>query len=748
MKIKFYRSLQVQLIAALIVGTTIMGGVVVTLISKSISDQIAQKQISTQKIINQLFENELMQKKQTLDFALHEILMNNDVVTLFAKRDRNGLKNLLLYDYQNNIKEKYGIAQFQFHLPDATSFLRLHKPNKFGDNLSKFRKTVVEVARTKMPVSGLEVGEAGLGLRLVYPVFYNSKYIGSVEFGGSFVSILHNIQSVSKVSFAVGIKENVFADAGHKVKAGDIKSGGLDFYLFSNSIMKNVISSNYTDKSKTINIDENYYYIFSFPIKDYSNKTIGKAFFLIDETDVYNDFYNKKNTIIGVIIGFVIFFMALFIIVFRNRIIKPINRSVDFTSKIAAGDYNSEIKHKAKDEISILINNLIGMRNKIKENFETALKNSEEAEKAAQIAEHEKQKVEETQNYLSQSTHEMLDAMEKFSAGDLTVKLVPKNPDDEIGKLFQGFNIAVSKIKELIIKVIEIVEATASAGTQISSSAEEMAAGANEQSSHSNEVAGAVEEVTQTIMGTTQNAQNAAELSKEAEKYSIEGGTKIKEAKEGMEKIVVAANETGSSIESLTRKTEQIGEITKVIDEIADQTNLLALNAAIEAARAGEQGRGFAVVADEVRKLAERTLKATKEIGDMIAEIQAESHNANKSMQNAEKAVKEGADKTEEVEQALKMIMTESEKVEKEIETLASASEEELKAIEDIASSMAVMNNVTQETSAGIQQIAQATEDLARLTETLKNVVATFRIDYDAHSGQNTLSDSGTNYLE
>lgn len=311
--------------------------------------------------------------------------------------------------------------------------------------------------------------------------------------------------------------------------------------------------------------------------------------------------------------------------------------------------------------------------------------------------------------------------------GDFTKKITGDYKGDyQIIK--NNVNYVIDSLTQALNEVSSSAAAVASSSTEISSSSEEMAAGAQEQTQQAAEVAGSVEEMTKTILESTKNASAAAETSKKSSENALRGVNKVEETKKGIDKIVSAAEKTSLIITSLARKTDQIGEITQVIDDIADQTNLLALNAAIEAARAGEQGRGFAVVADEVRKLAERTTKATKEIADTIKAIQREAQEADKSMVESNTAVKEGLKLTEDVAAALRDILSGADKVSNIVDQVAAASEQQSSAAEHISRNIEGITSVTQQSAAGIQQIARTAEDLSRLTVNLQNLVGKFKI--------------------
>ncbi|RPI62502.1 MAG: DUF3365 domain-containing protein [Ignavibacteriales bacterium] len=351
-------------------------------------------------------------------------------------------------------------------------------------------------------------------------------------------------------------------------------------------------------------------------------------------------------------------------------------------------------------------------------------------------------KAKEHENYLNHHAQKMLVEMEKFAKGDLSVGLKIENKDDLIGKLFTGFNQVVDNIRNIIVKVTEAVQATASAANQISSSTEEMAAGAQEQSSQATEVAGAVEQMTKTIYETTKNTVQATEASKNAGVIAKEGGHVVEETIIGMNRIAEVVRKSADTVQELGKSSDQIGEIVQVIDDIADQTNLLALNAAIEAARAGEQGRGFAVVADEVRKLAERTSKATKEIAAMIKQIQKDTGDAVDSMQEGTKQVEDGKLLAEKAGASLEEIIIGAERVVDIVTQVAAASEEQSSAAEQISKNIESISSVTQESASGIQQIAHASEDLNRLTLNLQELIAQFKLD-NSSSGNLAVRQNG-----
>ena len=256
-----------------------------------------------------------------------------------------------------------------------------------------------------------------------------------------------------------------------------------------------------------------------------------------------------------------------------------------------------------------------------------------------------------------------------------------------------------------------------------------MAAGAQEQSSQATEVAGAVEQMTKTIYETTKNTVQATEASKNAGVIAKDGGRVVEETIVGMNRIAEVVRKSADTVQELGKSSDQIGEIVQVIDDIADQTNLLALNAAIEAARAGEQGRGFAVVADEVRKLAERTSKATKEIATMIKQIQKDTYDAVDSMQEGTRQVEDGKLLAEKAGASLEEIIVGAERVVDIVTQVAAASEEQSSAAEQISKNIESISTVTNESASGIQQIAHASEDLNRLTLNLQELIAQFKLD-------------------
>ncbi len=284
-------------------------------------------------------------------------------------------------------------------------------------------------------------------------------------------------------------------------------------------------------------------------------------------------------------------------------------------------------------------------------------------------------------------------------------------------------------MRQSLSEVRNAIKATFASSSEISAGMEQMAAGAHEQSLQTTEVASAIEEMTRTIFDTTKNTETVLLAAKEAKNTSENGKQKVEHTKGSIKQIVNSSVKVAEIIAVLRKKSEQIGEITRVIDDIADQTNLLALNAAIEAARAGEQGRGFAVVADEVRKLAERTSNATKEIDETIKSVQKETLTADKAMNETKELINNGMQNTLEIGELLFEINEGAGRVADLISQIAASSEEQSKTADEISRNVESINKVTQESAVGTQQVARTSENLNRLTGNLQKLIDGFTID-------------------
>ncbi len=311
--------------------------------------------------------------------------------------------------------------------------------------------------------------------------------------------------------------------------------------------------------------------------------------------------------------------------------------------------------------------------------------------------------------------------------GDLT-KRVPADGHDEIAQMGKYFNEFIEKLQHMIKKVAHVTDKVASASVELSATAEEISKGTDTLTSRASQTAAAVEEMNATVGQVAQNSGKAASLAQDTVKTAQEGGTVVSSTISGMQQLSEAVSNSATIISDLGKSSDQIGEIVRTIEDIADQTNLLALNAAIEAARAGEQGRGFAVVADEVRKLAERTTKATKEIGDMIRQIQQDTRGAVDSMQQGTQKVTAGVDLVNKTGEALAQIVRMVSESADMIRQIAVASEEQSVATQQIASDIENVAKVTKESSSGAHESAKASQDLSQLAVELQGIVGGFKL--------------------
>jgi len=315
----------------------------------------------------------------------------------------------------------------------------------------------------------------------------------------------------------------------------------------------------------------------------------------------------------------------------------------------------------------------------------------------------------------------------KMTEGDLQQTIAARR-NNEISNIINSISRLQTTMREIISQISQSSEQVASASRQVHANADQIAAGTEDAALQTNAVATASEEMAATSSDIAGNCMRAAENSQQASDTAQSGALVVRQTIDGMELIASRVKDAAKTVEGLGSRSDQIGEIIGTIEDIADQTNLLALNAAIEAARAGEQGRGFAVVADEVRALAERTTRATREIGEMIKAIQSETKGAVTAIEGSVAEVERGTGYSVKSGEALEEIIRKVGEVTMQISQIVTAAEQQTATTGEISGSIQQVTEVIQRNARQSAESVSAVATLSSQSEQLQRLVGQFKL--------------------
>ncbi len=332
----------------------------------------------------------------------------------------------------------------------------------------------------------------------------------------------------------------------------------------------------------------------------------------------------------------------------------------------------------------------------------------------------------------------LLDELGDLAEGDLTVNATVS--EDFTGAIADSVNFAIDQLRQLVLAINDTADKVALSSGQTQSNAVELAEASEHQAQEIAGVSAAINEMAVSIDQVSNNASESAAVAQRSVDIAQNGADTVQRSIEGMNTIRDQIQETSKRIKRLGESSQEIGDIVGLINDIADQTNILALNAAIQASMAGEAGRGFAVVADEVQRLAERSANATKQIETLVKTIQADTNEAVSSMEQTTTEVVRGARLAKDAGEALEEVQTVSKSLSSLIHNISNAAQQQAESAGHISKTMNVIQDITAQTSSGTLATARSVGQLNEMSAALQESVSGFKLSNDVMADRDAFS--------